>query len=369
MHTLISLMKALLLNVKRLRRLQRRFDVERMRWEDRSSLCCRIKANPLNSPLDLAVIKGQTWHKERCFMFPNSSYILLLLYIKKKNYWNPFKGIIHSKIKFAPLHSGLFVFSTLQRHKFHLMLLRRPRSLHCLEMAKSCNKMLEIFFFFLILQFALPHTTEEVSRQGLFLLMELFLPYFYASVNVWSVLVDRFENVIKFFTLQRELWKILTSQSWAWPSCSLASLLRPCSTGSATGTVPAAVLSYSDYISRPEDYSSILRFDRGEREKLCRVMVIDDSLYEGEETFNVSLAMPVGGRLGMHYHTTKVNILEDADDGKPGERRSSSCSATQRLMAVVSMIELQHKISRKSLYLRILNILFCTYTSFNVHDK
>lgn len=60
-----------------------------------------------------------------------------------------------------------------------------------------------------------------------------------------------------------------------------------------------------------------MRFDRGEREKLCRVMVIDDSLYEGEESFNVSLAMPVGGRLGLHYHTTKVNILEDADDGKP----------------------------------------------------
>lgn len=96
----------------------------------------------------------------------------------------------------------------------------------------------------------------------------------------------------------------------------MASLLHLFSTGSATGTVPTAVLSYSDYISRPEDYSSIVRFDRGEREKLCRVMVIDDSLYEGEESFNVSLAMAVGGRLGMHYHTTKVNILEDADDGK-----------------------------------------------------
>lgn len=96
----------------------------------------------------------------------------------------------------------------------------------------------------------------------------------------------------------------------------MASLLPLFATGSATGTVPTSVLSYSDYISRPEDYSSIMRFDRGEREKLCRVMVIDDSLFEGEESFNVSLAMPVGGRLGMHYHTTKVNILEDAEDGK-----------------------------------------------------
>lgn len=86
--------------------------------------------------------------------------------------------------------------------------------------------------------------------------------------------------------------------------------------GSASGTVPATVLSYSDYISRPEEHSSILRFDMGEREKRCRVMIIDDSLYEGEESFNVTLSLPVGGRLGMHYPTTKVNILEDTDDGK-----------------------------------------------------
>eukprot|EP00064_Thunnus_orientalis_P001377 superscaffoldBa00000093_g1380 len=84
--------------------------------------------------------------------------------------------------------------------------------------------------------------------------------------------------------------------------------------GSASGTIPTTVLSYSDYISRPEEHSSILRFDKGEREKQCRVVIIDDSLYEGEENFNVTLSLPVGGRLGMHYPTTKVNILEDMDD-------------------------------------------------------
>ncbi|KAG7256130.1 hypothetical protein CRUP_014889, partial [Coryphaenoides rupestris] len=82
----------------------------------------------------------------------------------------------------------------------------------------------------------------------------------------------------------------------------------------ATGTTPTSVLSYSDYISRPDDHRSVVRFERGEAEAACRVVVIDDSLHEDEESFNVTLGTAVGGRLAANYPTARVTILPHADD-------------------------------------------------------
>lgn len=47
---------------------------------------------------------------------------------------------------------------------------------------------------------------------------------------------------------------------------------------------------------------------------MCRVMIIDDSLFEKEEKFTVILSQPMGGRLG-NFSKTVVSIIPDAKDG------------------------------------------------------
>ncbi|XP_071087584.1 FRAS1-related extracellular matrix protein 2-like [Haliotis cracherodii] len=91
-------------------------------------------------------------------------------------------------------------------------------------------------------------------------------------------------------------------------------LMVICSTvqGSATGTTPSTVTSFSDYITRSQDHRSIVRFDKDEKEKYCNVMIIDDSLYEVEENFTVILTEPMGGKIGDNK--TTVLIEPDKND-------------------------------------------------------
>ncbi|XP_076321017.1 FRAS1-related extracellular matrix protein 2-like [Tachypleus tridentatus] len=88
-----------------------------------------------------------------------------------------------------------------------------------------------------------------------------------------------------------------------------------CSTeaGSATGTIPASIRSFSDFISRPESHKSAIRFNQGEDLKYCRLVIIDDSLYEDDESFKIRLSQPLGGKVGVQ-NVTKVIISPDKRD-------------------------------------------------------
>ncbi|XP_062590289.1 extracellular matrix protein 3-like [Saccostrea cucullata] len=83
--------------------------------------------------------------------------------------------------------------------------------------------------------------------------------------------------------------------------------------GTATGTPPGKVLSGSDYFSRPFDHRSVIRFGPQEQDRLCKVTLIDDSLYEGEESFKVVLTDVLGGQIGA-LNETIILIEPDAED-------------------------------------------------------
>ena len=58
----------------------------------------------------------------------------------------------------------------------------------------------------------------------------------------------------------------------------------------------------------------MIRFAPQETDKVCRVTVIDDSLYEAEESFKVVLADVLGGQIGVRNETV-IFIEADAKDG------------------------------------------------------
>lgn len=55
---------------------------------------------------------------------------------------------------------------------------------------------------------------------------------------------------------------------------------------------------------------------QGERTKDCPVMIIDDSLYENEETFYVTLLSHLGSKINHERNTSAVIIAPDSKDGK-----------------------------------------------------
>ncbi|XP_060554877.1 FRAS1-related extracellular matrix protein 2-like isoform X2 [Ruditapes philippinarum] len=86
--------------------------------------------------------------------------------------------------------------------------------------------------------------------------------------------------------------------------------------GTARGTPPNKVQSYSDYISRPKDHNSMIRFDKGEDKKMCTVTIIDDTLFEEEERFSLVLVQPMGGKIGNKRETVIVIGQDPVDEPK-----------------------------------------------------
>lgn len=84
----------------------------------------------------------------------------------------------------------------------------------------------------------------------------------------------------------------------------------------ATGTTPFTVESKSDYITRPDSaQSSVVEFLEGETEKACRILIIDDSLNEEDETFTVNILSMAGSKIG-EINEVEVTIRVDNSDGK-----------------------------------------------------
>ena len=57
-------------------------------------------------------------------------------------------------------------------------------------------------------------------------------------------------------------------------------------------------------------------FSQNEAVKYCPVKIIDDSLYEKDEKFQVKLLPYLGAAIGKTFSSAEVIILADEKDGK-----------------------------------------------------
>ena len=85
--------------------------------------------------------------------------------------------------------------------------------------------------------------------------------------------------------------------------------------GTARGSAQDSLESGSDYVARLKDSSySRLYFRTGQKEAVCRLRIIDDTLYELAETVYIKLNNPISGAIGKLMAMT-VTIL-GPNDGK-----------------------------------------------------
>ena len=101
-------------------------------------------------------------------------------------------------------------------------------------------------------------------------------------------------------------------------------------------------------------YQWLFRFGRNETEKTCRVVIIDDSLYEDNETFNVTLTSPMGGRLG-NFSSSEIVISADVNDGKSHDKLKIWVCLNFKLLLMQSLVVFQNNIGRR---LHIFSIVF-----------
>ncbi len=85
-------------------------------------------------------------------------------------------------------------------------------------------------------------------------------------------------------------------------------------TGRSQGTVSATITLSNGTATSPADYNStpiIVNFGDGETSKTVEIPIVDDTVYEGDETINLTLSNPTGGATIGTQNTAILTIKEN----------------------------------------------------------